>query len=190
MHLLYNGKVLYILGYKEEEDIEKILDDAEKTIFSVSQSSLGQEFVPVRKALDEAWQRIEKLHAGDGALRGVSTGFPDLDNILGGLQKSDLIVLAARPSLGKTSLALDIATVLICGLTPTQKSDQHKRDRLEYDATAQTVANVMLVEFFPPPTELWHHLIDNLHLSEEGHRIYAEGVASCLNLGHKSALAG
>ena len=97
------------LGYKEEEDIEKILDDAEKTIFSVSQSSLGQEFVPVRKALDEAWQRIEKLHAGDGALRGVSTGFPDLDNILAGLQRSDLIVLAARPSLGKTSLSLDIA---------------------------------------------------------------------------------
>lgn len=98
------------LGYKEDENLETILDDAEKTIFSVAQSSLAQEFSPVKKSLDEAWQRLEKLHAGEGgALRGVSTGFPDLDNILSGLQKSDLIVLAARPSLGKTSLALDIA---------------------------------------------------------------------------------
>ncbi|MBI2055391.1 MAG: replicative DNA helicase [Candidatus Sungbacteria bacterium] len=97
------------LGYKEEEDIEKILDDAEKTIFSVAQSSLSQEFLPVKRSLEEAWQRIEKLHAGEGALRGVSTGFADLDNILAGLQRSDMIVLAARPSLGKTSLALDIA---------------------------------------------------------------------------------
>ena len=97
------------LGYKEEENLETLLDDAEKTIFSVAQSSLAQEFSPVRRSLDEAWQRIEKLHAGGGALRGVSTGFADLDNILAGLQKSDLIVLASRPSLGKTSLALDIA---------------------------------------------------------------------------------
>ncbi|OHA08828.1 MAG: replicative DNA helicase [Candidatus Sungbacteria bacterium RIFCSPLOWO2_01_FULL_59_16] len=97
------------LGYKEEEDLENVLDEAEKTIFSVAQSSLAQEFSPVARSLTEAWERIEKLHAGDGALRGVSTGFADLDNILSGLQKSDLIVLASRPSLGKTSLALDIA---------------------------------------------------------------------------------
>lgn len=97
------------LGYREDEDIEKIIDDAEKTIFSVAQSSLAQEFLPVKQSLEEAWQRIEKLHAGDGALRGVSTGFAELDNKLAGLQRSDLIVLAARPSLGKTSLALDIA---------------------------------------------------------------------------------
>ncbi len=97
------------LGYKEDDDIENILDDAEKTVFAVAQSSLAQEFSPVKNSLEEAWQRIEKLHAGDGALRGVSTGFPDLDNILAGLQRSDLVVLAARPSLGKTSLALDIA---------------------------------------------------------------------------------
>lgn len=97
------------LGYKEEEDLESILDDAEKTIFAVAQSSLAQEFLPVRKSLESAWERIEKLHAGGGALRGVSTGFPDLDAITNGLQRADLIVLASRPSLGKTSLALDIA---------------------------------------------------------------------------------
>lgn len=97
------------LGYREDENIESILDDAEKTVFAVAQSSLAQEFRPVKRSLDEAWQRIEKLQAGEGALRGVSTGFKDLDNILAGLQRSDLIVLASRPSLGKTSLALDIA---------------------------------------------------------------------------------
>lgn len=97
------------LGYKEDGDLESVLDDAEKTVFAVAQSSLAQEFLPVKHSLEDAWHRIEKLHAGDGALRGVSTGFPDIDNVLAGLQKSDLIVLAARPSFGKTSLALDFA---------------------------------------------------------------------------------
>jgi replicative DNA helicase len=70
---------------------------------------LTQEFLPVKSALEEAFERIDKLHKGDGAFRGVPTGFNDLDNILAGLQKSDLVILASRPSLGKTALAMDIA---------------------------------------------------------------------------------
>ncbi|QQG45324.1 MAG: replicative DNA helicase [Candidatus Sungiibacteriota bacterium] len=97
------------LGYKEAEDVEKLIDEAEQKIFGISKDSLKQEFIAVREVLDEAWDRIDRLHKGDGALRGVSTGFADLDNYLAGLQKSDLIVLASRPSLGKTSLALNIA---------------------------------------------------------------------------------
>lgn len=97
------------LGYKEDGDLESVLDDAEKTVFAVAQSSLAQEFLPVKHSLEDAWHRIEKLHSGDGALRGVSTGFPDIDNVLAGLQRSDFIVLASRPSFGKTSLALDFA---------------------------------------------------------------------------------
>lgn len=97
------------LGYMESEDVESILDEAEQKIFSIAKDSLRQEFFPVREALDSAWERIDRLHKGDGALRGVPTGFSDLDNYLSGLQKSDLIILAARPSLGKTSLALNIA---------------------------------------------------------------------------------
>ena len=97
------------LGYKEEESIEKILDQAEQKLFAVSQRSLTQEFTPLREGLDEAFERIERLHKGDGALRGLSTGFVDLDNILAGLQRSDLIILGARPSLGKTTFVLDIA---------------------------------------------------------------------------------
>ncbi len=96
------------LGYQEGEDIELLLDEAERKIFSISQHSLRQRFAPVRDALTEAWERIDMLHKGKGTLRGVPTGFEKLDNILSGLQKSDLVVLAARPSLGKTALALDI----------------------------------------------------------------------------------
>jgi len=96
------------LGYHEEESIENILDEAEQRIFRISQKMLTQEFLPVKSALEEAFERIDKLHKGDGAFRGVPTGFNDLDNILAGLQKSDLVILASRPSLGKTALALDI----------------------------------------------------------------------------------
>ena len=96
------------LGFKEEEDIENILDEAEQSVFRISQKNLTQEFMPVKNALEEAFERIDKLHKGDGAMRGVPTGFYDLDNYLSGLQKSDLVILAARPSLGKTSMAMDI----------------------------------------------------------------------------------
>jgi len=97
------------LGFNEDTDIENILDEAEQSVFRISQKSLSREFLPVKNALEEAFERIDKLHKGGGALRGVATGFNDLDNILGGLQKSDLVILAARPSLGKTSMAMDIA---------------------------------------------------------------------------------
>ncbi len=97
------------LGYQEQEDVDVVLDEAEKKIFQIAQRSLVKGFTSVNSVLNEAWERIDNLHKGDGKLRGVPTGFKDLDFILSGLQKSDFIVLAARPSLGKTTLALDIA---------------------------------------------------------------------------------
>lgn len=96
------------LSFSEEKDLEYILDEAEQKVFQISQKSLAQDFLPVKDALEEAFDRIEKLHRGEGAMRGVPTGFGDLDNYLSGLQKSDLVILAARPSLGKTAMALDI----------------------------------------------------------------------------------
>lgn len=96
------------LGQSEGEDVEKILDKAEQKLFAVSQQHMRQDFIPIRDILGEAFERIENIHKDANLLRGVPTGFPGLDNILGGLQKSDLVVLAARPSLGKTTLALDI----------------------------------------------------------------------------------
>jgi len=97
------------MGYSGTEDVEKLLDEAEQGIFKVSQKYLKQDFVPIKSILESAFNRIDELHKDDGSLRGVPTGFPDIDNILAGLQKSDLLILAARPSIGKTTLALDIA---------------------------------------------------------------------------------
>lgn len=96
------------LAYDEKQDIEKLLDEAEQKIFGVSNYSLQQNFLHVKEALEEAWERIEQSHSGERKIRGVATGFLDIDAKLSGLQKSDLVVLAARPSLGKTALALDI----------------------------------------------------------------------------------
>lgn len=97
------------LGYADQDDIEEILDRAEKKIFAVTNFSSTKTFIEIKDALGEAWERLDRLHKSKGELRGIPTGFKDLDNILAGFQKSDLIILAARPSMGKTSLALDIA---------------------------------------------------------------------------------
>lgn len=97
------------LGYQESEDVEKVLDEAEQKLFGVSQKYLKQDFIPIKSILEAAFNRIDELHKGDHKLRGIPTGFSDMDNILAGFQKSDLIILAARPSIGKTTLALDIA---------------------------------------------------------------------------------
>jgi len=124
------------LGWQENQDIEKTLDEAEKRIFAISQRSLKQEFLPIKLALEDAFERIDRLHKGDGVLRGVATGFADLDNYLAGLQKSDLVVLAARPSLGKTALAMDIARnvavkeKLAVGIFSLEMSKEQLVDRL------------------------------------------------------------
>ncbi|MDO8663236.1 MAG: replicative DNA helicase [Candidatus Wildermuthbacteria bacterium] len=96
-------------GYDESEDINVLIDQAEKRIFNIAQKGLYQDFVPVKSTLEEAFERLERLSRHEAGLRGIATGFNDLDNILAGLQKSDLVVLAARPSLGKSALALNIA---------------------------------------------------------------------------------
>ncbi|MBU4466541.1 replicative DNA helicase [Candidatus Parcubacteria bacterium] len=97
------------MGYNESEDTEILLDQAEKTIFSITQKSLTQKFLCIKDSLEEAFERIDRLSKHEGGPRGVPTGFVDLDNILSGLQKTDLVILAARPSMGKSALALDFA---------------------------------------------------------------------------------
>ena len=98
-----------VLAYDESQDPEKLLDEAERKIFGIAQRGLTQNFVAVKDTLEEAFERIDKLSKHGGGMRGIPTGFYDLDNILAGLQKSDLIILAARPSLGKSALATCIA---------------------------------------------------------------------------------
>jgi replicative DNA helicase len=97
------------MGMSEKEDIDDLLDSAEQKILNISQKSLRGGFIPLESTLKEAYERIETIHKGGGALRGVPTGYTDLDDKLGGLQRSDLVILAARPSMGKTALALSIA---------------------------------------------------------------------------------
>ncbi|MBI2607702.1 MAG: replicative DNA helicase [Candidatus Doudnabacteria bacterium] len=106
--LISQASEIVSLGYQEGIDLETILDEAEQKLFAVSQKSLKQNFVPISEILHETFDRLDELHRDKGKLRGLPTGFNDLDNKLGGLQKSDLVILAARPSMGKTSLALDM----------------------------------------------------------------------------------
>jgi len=95
------------LGYREEDEVEDLLDEAEKKLFAVSSKSIGKNFLDVGGTLDAAIERITSQQ--DGGLRGHKTGYLDLDNMLGGFQNSDLIILAARPSVGKTALAINLA---------------------------------------------------------------------------------
>ena len=97
------------MGFNEEEDVDILLDKAESQIFNIAQHSLSQQFTPIKNELEGAFERIDNLSKHKGTPRGVPTGFVDLDKILSGLQKSDLVILAARPSIGKSGLALDIA---------------------------------------------------------------------------------
>ncbi len=97
------------MGFEEGEEVSKLLDSAEQKLFSISQKHTKQSFVPMQSVLESAFDRIDELHREKGKLRGIPTGYTELDQLLGGLQRSDLVILAARPSVGKTSLAMDIA---------------------------------------------------------------------------------
>ena len=97
------------LGFQEDREIEEVLDEAQAAVFAVTQAPMLRSFTSIKEGLANAWERLEQLSKHSGTLRGVPTGFPALDSLLAGLQKSDLVILAARPSMGKTALALDIA---------------------------------------------------------------------------------
>lgn len=97
------------LGYDEEFDIQELLGKAEQELFSVSDQSLKQDLTSIETILTDSFDRMEELHRNKGALRGVRTGWRDLDNMTAGLQRSDLIILAARPAMGKTTLVTNLA---------------------------------------------------------------------------------
>ncbi len=86
-----------------------VLEEAEKGVFSLSQRHLTRNFIAIKDALAESFDRLDELHKQAEGIRGIATGFTDLDNTLAGMQRSNLIILAARPGIGKTSLALNIA---------------------------------------------------------------------------------
>src|SRR3989344_4596087 len=96
-------------AFDETQEVDTLLDRAEKTVFSIGQKSLSQSFISIKDILPETFERIDQLSKQTGLYRGVPTGFKQLDNMLSGLQRADLVILAARPSMGKSSLALDMA---------------------------------------------------------------------------------
>jgi len=97
------------IAREEDADINEVIDRAENTLFKVTEKKTRNEIVPLQHALSEYFDRIEHLYTHQDEPLGVPSGFTDLDSLLGGFQKSDLIVLAARPGMGKTSLMLNIA---------------------------------------------------------------------------------
>jgi replicative DNA helicase len=102
------GKIAGI-GYEDPAEVQEAIDRAESELFAVSQRRIGAGFSPLKSLLHDAYDRLDYLHAHRGEISGVRTGFGDLDTLTTGLQKSDLVILAARPSVGKTSFALNIA---------------------------------------------------------------------------------
>ncbi|MBI2404770.1 replicative DNA helicase [Candidatus Gottesmanbacteria bacterium] len=96
-------------AFREEGEAQKILDRAESEIFAISQQSQRRDFMPIKMALAASFDRLDELHKRAGGLRGVSTGFTDIDFRLSGMQDSNLLILAARPGTGKTAMVLNIA---------------------------------------------------------------------------------
>ncbi len=124
------------MGYADPENLDETLDQAEKKVYGVTNATTTTKFKTIGNSLSEAWERFEYLSANQDKIRGVPTGFTALDNILAGLQKSDLIILAARPSMGKTTFALDLARNAALqykasvGIFSLEMSDQQLVDRM------------------------------------------------------------
>lgn len=107
--LIEAGGRIAALGYDEHEDVEATLDKAEAELFAVSQRRALQDFAHIRSVIDAYFEQITRVDEGRGEVVGLQTGYFDLDKLTGGLQRSDLIILAARPSVGKTALSLSLA---------------------------------------------------------------------------------
>ncbi len=135
-NLIHAADDIAEIGYSDPESVDEALDQAEKKIFQATQAPSSQKFRPIGSSLKEAWERFEHLSANPEAKRGVPSGFTALDNLLSGFQKSDLIILAARPSMGKTTFALDIARNAALkfgasvGIFSLEMSDQQLVDRM------------------------------------------------------------
>jgi len=107
--LITAGAEMGEMGFDEGKPLIEILDKAEQSIYALSQTHIKKSFVAIKDALAESFDRLDSLHNSPDGLRGVPSGFADLDNMLAGMQDSNLIILAARPGIGKTTFATNIA---------------------------------------------------------------------------------
>jgi len=102
-------------SFKEENEVPQLIDKAESSIFAISQGHNVKGFIPIKEKLAESFDRIDELHKKGAGYRGIKTGFVDLDNILSGMQESNLIILAARPGTGKTAIVINMAQNIAIG---------------------------------------------------------------------------
>lgn len=146
--LIHSSSLINELGYDEKFDTDELLGKAEAELFSVSDQSLKQDLTSIESILTESFDRIEELHRNKNALRGIKTGYRDLDEITAGLQRSDLIILAARPAMGKTTLVTNLAyniatieqkSVLFFSL---EMSKEQLVDRMLSDASGVNAWNI------------------------------------------------
>ncbi len=107
--LIELGAKVTELAFKDQGDAKEILDNAEREMFAISQQTTRRDFIPIKDALASSFDRLDELHKRAGGLRGVPTGFNDVDFRLAGMQDSNLLILAARPGTGKTAMILNIA---------------------------------------------------------------------------------
>ncbi|HEX8182259.1 MAG TPA: replicative DNA helicase [Candidatus Saccharimonadales bacterium] len=107
--LIHTSNEISGLGFDESRSLKELIEEAETRLFQVSQQHVKQTIVSIEDILAESFERLDELHKDKKSIRGVPTGFKDMDNILAGLQKSDLFILAARPSMGKTAFVLNLA---------------------------------------------------------------------------------
>jgi replicative DNA helicase len=107
--LISAGTTIAKLAFSDEEDVSNLLDKAESAIFAISQGHNIKGFTPIKESLAESFDRIDELHKKEVGFRGIQTGFIELDNILSGMQPSNLLILAARPGQGKTAMVINIA---------------------------------------------------------------------------------
>ena len=134
--LIESGTKIAEMGYEDDKEISEILNTAESSIFTISQGNITKGFVPIKETLTQSFDRINELELANGGLRGVPTGFNDIDNMLSGMQNSNLLILAARPGTGKTALAINIASYvgvekkMPVGIFSLEMSNEELVDRL------------------------------------------------------------
>ena len=112
--LIETATEIVVSSYEDSDDADEILDKAERSIFEISEKRTKRSFYSIREIVKSSFDSIEKLFEKPGMVTGVETGFRELDQLTSGLQPSDLVIIAGRPSMGKTSLALDIARFAAC----------------------------------------------------------------------------
>lgn len=134
--LVESAAIITEMAFREEGSAQQIVNDAEQEIFAISQSTTRRDFIVIKDALASSFDRLDELHKRAGGLRGVPTGFPELDTKLAGLQDSNLIILAARPGTGKTAMILNMAQYITVkekiptGIFSLEMSKEELVDRL------------------------------------------------------------